>query len=65
MCELAGFDANIEWDDSKPDGQTRRRLDTSRAKKEFGFMAKTEFREGLKKAIDWYAKERLQKAHQI
>ncbi len=55
ICELTGFDGEIEWDTSKPDGQLRRCLDTSRAKKEFGFEAKTGFREGLKRTIEWYA----------
>jgi GDP-L-fucose synthase len=56
ICELAGFDGNIKWDMSKPDGQPRRCLDTSKAKKEFGFKAKTDFREGLRKTIEWYGK---------
>jgi len=56
ICELAGFDGTIEWDRSKPDGQPRRRLDTSRARNEFGFEARTDFREGLRKTIDWYRK---------
>ncbi len=54
ICELAVFDGKIEWDTSKPDGQPRRRLDTSRAKMEFGFEAKMDFREGLKRTIEWY-----------
>jgi GDP-L-fucose synthase len=57
ICELAGFDGRIEWDTSQPDGQPRRRLDTSRAKKEFGFVARTDFREGLKRTIEWYKRE--------
>jgi GDP-L-fucose synthase len=57
ICELAGFDGEIGWDTTKPDGQPRRRLDTSRAKKEFGFEAKTDFREGLKRTIEWYKKQ--------
>jgi GDP-L-fucose synthase len=60
ICELAGFHGRIEWDTSKPDGQPRRRLDTSRAEKEFGFRARTDFRQGLKKTIEWYARERPQ-----
>jgi GDP-L-fucose synthase len=56
ICELSGFKGEIEWDTSKPDGQPRRLLDTSRAKQEFGFEAKTDFREGLKKTIEWYVK---------
>lgn len=51
---LADFKGKIVWDKTKPDGQPRRKLDTSRAKKEFGFVAKTNFKEGLKKTIEWY-----------
>lgn len=51
---LTGFKGKIVWDDTKPDGQPRRKLDTSKAKKEFGFEAKTDFRKGLKKTIRWY-----------
>jgi GDP-L-fucose synthase len=59
ICELAGFDGEIEWDTSKPDGQPRRRLDTSKAEKEFGFEAKTDFREGLRRTIDWYSQKKV------
>ena len=58
IAELTGFEGKIKWDTSKPDGQPRRCLDTSRAKKEFGFEAKTDFREGLKKTIEWYKANR-------
>lgn len=58
VCELCGFDGEIRWDPSKPDGQPRRMLDTSRAKTEFGFTSETGFREGLKRTIDWYRKIR-------
>jgi len=54
IAELAGFDGEITWDTTKPDGQPRRRLDVSRAKAEFSFEAKTDLRQGLKKTIDWY-----------
>ena len=54
IAKLTGFKGEIRWDASKPDGQPRRRLDVSRAKKLFGFEAKTSFEEGLKAAIDWY-----------
>jgi GDP-L-fucose synthase len=54
IVELTGFKGGIRWDRSKPDGQPRRRLDVSKAKKEFGFEAKVDFREGLKKTIEWY-----------
>ena len=57
ICELAGFEGEIKWDTSKPDGQPRRCLDTSRAEHEFGFKATTDFNEGLKKTIEWYAKQ--------
>jgi len=52
--QLVDFKGNIIWDTLKPDGQPRRCLDTSRAKKEFGFEAKTNLDEGLKKTVDWY-----------
>ena len=54
LLELIGFDGEIRWDASKPDGQPRRRLDVSKAEKEFGFKAKVDLREGLKRTIDWY-----------
>lgn len=56
IAELTGFEGEIKWDTSKPDGQPRRMLDTSRAKEKFGFEAKTDFRDGLKKTIEWYKK---------
>ena len=59
IAELAGFDGEIRWDTSKPDGQPRRCLDVSRAKKEFGFEAKVGFREGLEKTIEWYKEMRF------
>lgn len=52
--ELAGFEGKIVWDKTKPDGQPRRRLDVSKAKKEFGFTAKTEFKKGLQETINWF-----------
>jgi GDP-L-fucose synthase len=54
ICELAGFNGDIEWDASKRDGQPRRCLEVSRAKREFGFVAKTDFKEGLRSTIAWY-----------
>jgi GDP-L-fucose synthase len=48
------FEGDIRWDASKPDGQPRRALDTSRARDWFGFTAKTSFEEGLRATIDWY-----------
>jgi len=54
IAELTGFKGDIVWDKTKPDGQPRRCLDISKAKDEFGFIAKTQFKEGLTKTIDWY-----------
>lgn len=58
ICELMDFSGRIEWNDSKPDGQPRRCLDTNKAKLEFGFTAKTSFKAGLKNTIDWYIRAR-------
>lgn len=52
--DLTGYFGEIIWDHSKPDGQPRRKLDISKAEKEFGFRAKTKLDDGLKKTIDWY-----------
>ena len=56
IVALTGFEGEIRWDSTKPDGQPRRCLDTSRAKEYFGFEAKTPFEEGLKATIEWYRK---------
>jgi len=56
IAKLTGYDGRIIWDTSKPDGQPRRCLDTSKARREFGFEAKTDFKEGLKRTIEWYIK---------
>lgn len=58
LCKLMDFQGRINWDNSKPDGQPRRCLDTSKAKAKFGFKAKTGFIEGLKNTIEWYNKTR-------
>ena len=58
IVKLTGFEGEIRWDSSKPDGQPRRRLDVSRAKEYFGFEAKTSFDEGLKETVKWYKKNR-------
>ena len=54
IAKLMNFKGKIIWDKSKPDGQPRRCLDTTKALKEFGFKAKTNFEEGLIKTIKWY-----------
>jgi GDP-L-fucose synthase len=58
VCDLVGFDGEVRWDTSKPDGQPRRRVDPSRAKEFFGFEATTPFRDGLRRTIDWYLANR-------
>lgn len=57
--ENVGFKGKIVWDKTKPDGQPRRKLDITKAKKEFGFKAKTNFKKGLKDTIEWYLKESI------
>lgn len=59
ICKLMDFRGEIRWDETKPDGQPRRGLDVSRAEKEFGFKAKVDFIEGLKKTIKWYEENPL------
>jgi len=59
IAKLVEFKGKIKWDTSKPDGQSRRRLDTSRAEREFGFKAKMDFEEGLKKTIEWYKRNQF------
>ncbi|GAH05445.1 unnamed protein product, partial [marine sediment metagenome] len=53
------FKGKIRWDTSKPGGQPQRRLDTSRAEREFGFKARMDFKEGLKRMIEWYKESRF------
>jgi len=57
IVRLTGFQGEIVWDTSKPNGQPRRKLDISQAKAHFGFEAKTSFVEGLSKTIDWYQEQ--------
>ena len=52
--DVVGFGGKIAWDPSKPDGQPRRRIDTSRAQREFGFVGETSLRDGLEKTVAWY-----------
>ena len=54
IADETGFGGEIVWDTSKPNGQPRRKLDTSRAEREFGFRAQTPFREGIKNTVAWY-----------
>jgi GDP-L-fucose synthase len=55
ICKLSGYHGTIRWDATKPDGQPRRCLDTSRARTRFGWQAKTPLRDGLQKTIQWFA----------
>jgi GDP-L-fucose synthase len=57
ICELMGFEGEIVWQTDQPNGQPRRCLDTQRAKEKFGFVAETEFRQGLKNTIEWYRQQ--------
>lgn len=58
IANLTGYEGNVVWDTDKPDGQPRRRLDTSRARERFGWTASTEFKVGLKRTIEWYERNR-------
>ncbi|HET7482310.1 MAG TPA: GDP-L-fucose synthase [Actinomycetota bacterium] len=58
IASLVGWDGELRWDTTKPDGQPRRRLDVSRAEELFGFRAKTPLDEGLRRTIDWYRSHR-------
>jgi GDP-L-fucose synthase len=54
LCKLTGFEGELIWDATQPDGQPRRRLDVIRAEREFGFLAQTSLADGLRHTIDWY-----------
>ncbi len=56
---LVGYEGRVAWDASKPDGQPRRRLDTSRAERAFGFRAEVRLEDGLHRTIDWYLTHRF------
>ncbi|GAB4166502.1 MAG: GDP-L-fucose synthase [Planctomycetota bacterium] len=58
IARLCGFEGEIRYNPSYPDGQPRRMLDTTKAEKLFGFRAKTSFEEGLRKTIEWYREQR-------
>jgi GDP-L-fucose synthase len=62
IARLTRFEGRIAWDATKPDGQPRRCLDTSRAEREFGFRAATDFEAGLRETIEWYETERRRRA---
>jgi GDP-L-fucose synthase len=54
ISKQTGFQGRLQWDTSRPNGQPRRMLDTTRARERFGFVAETPFEEGLQRTIDWY-----------
>jgi nucleoside-diphosphate-sugar epimerase len=58
IIRLTRFQGQVRWDPSKPDGQPRRALDTTRARESFGFTAGTSFEDGLRATIDWYEARR-------
>jgi GDP-L-fucose synthase len=59
IAKLTGFQGQIEWDATNPDGQPRRTLDTSKAKSLFGFKARVNFNDGLKHTIEWYEQKKI------
>jgi GDP-L-fucose synthase len=54
VADVTGFEGEIVWDRAKPNGQPRRRLDTSRAEAAFGFRARTPLRDGIERTVAWY-----------
>lgn len=58
IAKLVGFEGDLRWDASKPDGQPRRRVDSTRARERFGFTARVSLEEGLRRTIDWYLENR-------
>ncbi len=60
ISRLVGFEGELHWDPSKPDGQPRRRVDPTRAEKAFGFKAQTSLEDGLRTTIDWYMSHRAE-----
>lgn len=55
IMRVTGFDGEVKWDHSKPDGQPRRLLDTSRAEAEFGFRARIGLQAGIRQTVEWYS----------
>jgi GDP-L-fucose synthase len=62
LCDLTGYSGELVWDRTRPNGQPRRRLDVTRARERFGFVAKTPFDEGLRKTLDGYLASRASAA---
>lgn len=55
--EMTGYRGRVVWDTTKPNGQPERFLDTTKAKREFGFMARIDLDEGLRRTVNWYHEE--------
>ena len=64
IVRQTGFTGEIQWDTSKPNGQPRRKLDVTRARRYFGFKAQTPFEEGLQRTIDWYREQVVTRSNQ-
>ena len=60
IADVCGFEGRIQWDASRPDGQPRRSVDASRACELFGFRARTDFRTGLARTVEWYRSHRVE-----
>jgi len=59
IARVVGYEGELVWDPSQPNGQPRRRLATDRALREFGFAAQVGLEEGLRRTHEWYLRERL------
>jgi GDP-L-fucose synthase len=62
IMDLTGFEGELKWDTSRPNGQPRRALDVSRARQAFGFETRVKLQEGLRRTVEWYRQQRLMKA---
>src|SRR5262249_11849744 len=58
VADVCGYSGEIRWDTTRPNGQPRRKLDTSRAEAGFGFRARVPLREGIERTVAWYRAER-------
>ena len=58
IAEAVGYEGDIVWDTTKPNGQPRRKLDVSRAKERFGFEAMVPFDEGIRRTVEWWEANR-------
>ena len=65
LVEITGFTGEIVWDDSRPDGQSRRLFDVSKAKEEMGFSCSTSLQDGLRKTVEWYQENRHEARNEL